>query len=114
MSTELRMAIDKARMAGGDNVRAITLFHTRGKPVSYFSVRDQFDVAKKAAAVEDMHIHDIRAKSLTDAKRQGKDAQKLAGHTDAKMTARYIRQREVDVAESPSFGQSKDGGAKNA
>lgn len=114
MSPELRAAIDRAKVAGGDNIRAITLFHTRGKPVSYFSVRDQFDTARKAAGVEDMHIHDIRAKSLTDTKRQGKDAQKLAGHTDAKMTARYIRLREVDQAEPPSFGQSKDGGVKKA
>ena len=39
-------------------------------------------------------FHDIRAKSLTDAKRLGLDAQSLAGHSSAAMTEHYIKQRE--------------------
>ena len=39
-------------------------------------------------------FHDIRAKSLTDAKNLGMDAQTLAGHSSAAMTEHYIKQRE--------------------
>jgi len=39
----------------------------------------------------------MRAKALTDAKRQGLDAQKLAGHASAAMTEHYIKAREIDV-----------------
>ena len=74
-----------------------------GLPVAYTTVKEAFAAARKLAGVEDATIHDIRAKSLTDAKRQGLDAQKLSGHTDARMTARYIRAREIDVAQPPSM-----------
>lgn len=39
-------------------------------------------------------FHDIRAKSLTDAKRLGMDAQLLAGHASSSMTEHYIKQKE--------------------
>jgi len=42
-------------------------------------------------------FHDIRAKSLTDANRKGMNAQLLAGHSDPKMTAKYIKRREVEI-----------------
>lgn len=82
-----------------------TLFASNrlGRPIAYSTVKEAFASARKLAAVGDVTIHDIRAKSLTDAKRQGLDAQKLSGHTDAKMTERYIRAREVDVAQPPSM-----------
>lgn len=74
-----------------------------GKPIAYTTAKEAFAAARKLAGIEDVTIHDIRAKSLTDAKRQGLDAQKLSGHTDARMTDRYIRAREVDVAQPPSM-----------
>ncbi|MBB5443249.1 MULTISPECIES: tyrosine-type recombinase/integrase [unclassified Paraburkholderia] len=45
-----------------------------------------------------MHFHDLRAKALTDKRRQeGADAaQALAGHTTAQMTAHYTKAREVE------------------
>ncbi|WP_325800247.1 site-specific integrase [Acidithiobacillus ferriphilus] len=48
--------------------------------------------------MEDIHFHDIRAKSLTDAKRvAGRDyAQALAGHASGDMTETYIRAREAE------------------
>lgn len=41
-----------------------------------------------------VHLHDIRAKALTDAKQKGLDAQALAGHASPAMTDHYIKQRE--------------------
>lgn len=86
-----------------------TLFasNRQGRPVAYSTAKEAFAAARKLAGIEDVTIHDIRAKSLTDAKRQGLDAQKLSGHTDARMTARYIRAREIDVAQPPSMPDFK-------
>lgn len=104
---ELREAIARANSLNG-NVLAPTLFRTRshgkGTP-SYGATRDQWNEAVMAAKVKDAHIHDLRAKSLTDAKRQGKDAQMLAGHSSPAMTDRYIRLREVPVVDGPTFSR---------
>lgn len=104
MSPDIEAAIARAK-ALPRTVRGLTLFCARhgGKPVSYASCKDAFALARKAAGVANVTIHDLRAKSLTDTKRQGNDAQKLGGHTDAKMTARYIRAREIDVAQAPTL-----------
>ncbi len=50
----------------------------------------------RRSGIEDLHFHDLRAKSLTDAaRRAGRDyAQALAGHADVSMTETYIRARE--------------------
>jgi integrase len=91
------------------NIVALTLLHNRrGKSPDYRTVRDQWDKACKAAGVEDAHLHDLRAKSLTDAKREGQDATALAGHVSAAMTARYIRLRESPVVHGPSIRQALD------
>lgn len=85
-------------------IRGMTLICNRkGKPVDYGSVKDAWARARAAAGVEDARIHDLRAKALTDTKRQGNDAQKLGGHSSARMTERYIRLREHEVAEPPTM-----------
>jgi integrase len=43
--------------------------------------------------------HDIRAKFLTDADRQGEDAQAIAGHANRSMTERYIKAQRIEVVE---------------
>lgn len=100
---ELRAAVARAKALGG-NVRALTLFHTRrGTPPSYQSIKQKWDAARTAAGITDARIHDLRAKALTDAKREGKDPQALGGHTSAKMTDAYIRIRETPSVEGPSI-----------
>ncbi|WP_313326971.1 tyrosine-type recombinase/integrase [Pseudomonas qingdaonensis] len=86
-------------------VRGLTLFCARsgGKPVSYETVKQAFRSACVKANIEGATIHDLRAKSLTDTDRQGNDAQKLGGHTDPKMTKRYLRLREIDIAQPPAM-----------
>ncbi len=102
MTPDLQAVIDRAK-ALPRPVRGLTLFCTArgGKPVHYQTVKQMYQIACDRAGVADATLHDLRAKALTDTKRQGNDAQKLGGHTDAKMTARYIRNREIDVAEPP-------------
>ena len=104
MSPDLKAVIDRARTLHG-NIMGLTLFHGRGgRVLGYSGVRGAFDRAYAAAGVEDATLHDVRAKALTDAKKQGKDNQKLGGHTTEDRANRYIRDREIDEVEGPSFG----------
>lgn len=86
-------------------IRGLTLFCSPrgGKPVHYSSVKDAFAISCRKAGVEDASLHDLRAKSLSDTDDQGNDAQKLGGHTDAKMTKRYLRLRKVTVGLPPKM-----------
>jgi len=102
-SPQLRDAVERAKRLHG-NVHALTLLHGRtGKAPDYRTVALQWKKAADAADVADARPNDIRAKALTDAKRQGKNAQALAGHASEQMTQRYIRQRETPEVEGPSF-----------
>jgi hypothetical protein len=49
--------------------------------------------------VADLHFHDIRAKALTDAERQGCNAQQLASHESRAMTDGYIKHRQVEIVD---------------
>lgn len=103
MTPDLQDVIGRA-MALPRTVRGQTLFCSRtGKPVSYDTVKQAFAKARTEAGLQDVTIHDLRAKSLTDADGEGKDAQKLGGHTDERMTRRYLRGRKPTVAHAPTM-----------
>lgn len=107
-TTEMRVVTERAKGLG-KNVAALTLlYNRRGKVPDYRTVKLQWDDACAAAGVKDAHLHDVRAKALTDAKRQGQNATALAGHTDPRMTERYIRLRESPIVNGPSFRQAVD------
>lgn len=98
---ELRAIVDRAKTLHG-NVRALTLLHNRrGKVPDYKTVSVQWVKACEKAGVQDAQMRDLRAKSLTDAHRQGHNATALAGHTSALMTTRYIRRRQTPVVDGP-------------
>nr|WP_298118245.1 tyrosine-type recombinase/integrase [uncultured Pseudomonas sp.] len=109
MTPDIKKVLDDAK-ALPRKVRGLTLFCTRGggKPVSYATVKDAFARARTAAGIQNVKIHDLRAKSLTDADGEGKDAQKLGGHSDRRMTARYIRGRKHAVAQAPNMPKNND------
>jgi integrase len=100
---ELRAIIADCKGMGG-NVRGMHLLCYNGAPLKYPTIWKQWNKARKAAGVDDAHIHDIRAKALTDATRQGLNAQALAGHATQAMTDHYVKQRDVPVVQSPKFG----------
>jgi len=109
---ELKAVIERAKTLQG-TVRSLSLLRGRSnKPPTYRTVVGQWWQACEAAKVEDANLHDLRAKSLTDAKRQGKDATALAGHADERMTERYIRLRETPVVFGPSFRRPIDSDAQ--
>jgi integrase len=102
-SADLRAAVESARALHGDHRRLWLLAQRNGRPRSYYGVRDLWDRACERAGVTDARLHDLRAKALTDAKRQGHDAQALAGHATEATTVRYLRGRERDVVEGPAL-----------
>lgn len=98
-SDELRDAVAQAK-ALHTSVKGLTLFHTRqGTIISYSTVRTLWNRAIKRSGIEDAHIHDIRAKTATDAKKQGIDAQALLGHMSETTALRYQRSREIPLVE---------------
>lgn len=109
---QLRAVAKRAGELHG-NVKALTLIHNkRGKAPDYSTVKGQWDVARKAAGVDDVQLRDLRAMSGTAARKQGKNPQELLGHKNPAMTARYLRDREVPEVDGPSFGQVLDVGHK--
>jgi integrase len=102
-SPDLRATVDRAKAMRGP-VTGLTLLSGRGgKPIPYHRVLRAWTAACEAAGVADAHIHDLRAKSLTEARRQGVDPTALAGHSSASMTERYIRDRDVPVVSGPAM-----------
>ncbi len=105
LTPELRAVVERAK-ALHPKVKGLTLFHRRGgKPYSYFGISAMFRRAVQKAGVADFHLHDIRAKALTDAHRQGLDAQRLAGHATRSMTDHYVKARAIETAQPPKRGE---------
>jgi integrase len=113
-SPDLRATVERARKLRGNILTPTLLQNRRRKAPDYSSVKIQWSAACAAAGVLNAHLHDLRAKSLTDAKRQGWDATALAGHKSAAMTERYIRLREFKSVDGPSFRRSIDSDEKSA
>ena len=106
-SPDLDAVIATAKALHGKTTAIYLLGQRNGKIRSYGGVRDLMRRAIARAKVEDFTLHDIRAKSLTDAKKQGINPQALAGHTTEAQTLRYIRDRETAIVTGPTLRQSK-------
>lgn len=105
ISPAMAATIAEARQQATGNVRSIYLLPARGgKRRHYSSVKVAWDTACERAKVADATLHDLRAKSLTDADSQGLNAQLLGGHASRQMTERYIRLRQTVVAAPPTMG----------
>jgi integrase len=92
------------KVAFDDPKRPRPLFRTRhGRRPAYRTVYDQWVLAVARAGVEDCNLHDNRAFSATEAKRQGLDPQALLGHDDARTTKIYLRDRMVEVVQGPTM-----------
>lgn len=110
-SDELKQAVADANALSAQP--ALTLLRGKhGRAPDYRSIHLQWQTACSAAEVEDARPNDGRAMSGTAADRQGKDAQKLLGHTAKHMTERYIRERETPIVDGPSIRHVLDVGQK--
>jgi integrase len=97
-----------ARISHQDHGR-ITLTYLpgqiNGKIRSHKGVRDLLHGYDDKAGLDDIHLQDLRAKAITDAKKQGHDPQALAGHTTEAQTVRYLRDKEIPLLYGPKFKQ---------
>jgi integrase len=108
-SKDLHAAVDAAKeLTRGRIIKPTTLFCTTGGTAPGYSyVRVQWAKACALAGVTNANLHDLRAKSGTDAEKQGMDPTALLGHSDKKQTETYLRDRQIPVVTGPSFGLSK-------
>ena len=80
-------------------VGTLSLFATRhGQPYTDSGFDSIWRRLVKRSGVKDVHFHDIRAKSITDAKRLGglDYAQALAGHESRDTTEGYVKSKETE------------------
>lgn len=102
---ELRAAVRAAQALHG---RVASLYVVKGRgaaPLSYQPVWRDWQNACEAAGVADSRLHDLRAMAGTEANREGKNAQALLGHASARMTAQYLRDRDVPIVQGPNIGR---------
>lgn len=98
-SPDLEAAVATAR-ALHQSVKGMTLFHTRrGSKFSYSTIHTLWLRAVERSGIENAHIHDIRAKSATDAKKQGVDSMALLGHKSESVHQRYLRNKDVPIVQ---------------
>lgn len=98
---DLREAVSVAKTLH-KSVKGMTLFSSRqGKPLAAQTVREWWvnAVTKAGMDYHDTHMHDIRAKTGTDARKQGLDSKNLLGHKTDSAHERYQRSREIPVVQ---------------
>lgn len=101
---ELKAAAEAAKALHG-RVASMYVLPGRGAlPQAYQPISRDWATACAAAKVADAHIHDLRAMAGTVAKAEGRDPKALLGHKSARMTERYLRDRELPIVEGPSIG----------
>lgn len=107
MTPELQGVINEAKNLN-QSVKGMTLFHKRdGQPYLYDYIRTEFNKAAKLAGVQDARMHDIRAKTGTDADKNGMDSMALLGHKSESSHNRYLRSKEIPTVSAMSFRSSK-------
>lgn len=106
---ELRAAVEAAKGTHGAVPSLYVLKGNRGRPPSYRPVWRAWRAACKAAGVADANLHDLRAMSATEADAQGRDATRLLGHSDRRVTRRYLRDKLVPLVDGPTRVLDKTG-----
>jgi integrase len=106
LSPDLRKTIEQALALNANESVATLLRNRKGKAPDYSTTKIQWNTACKKAGVKDAHMHDLRAKALTDAEIQGaeiKELKELAGHSSESMTYRYLRLLKITKVNGPKF-----------
>lgn len=100
---DLKETILKAK-AMHKSVKGLTVLHKRnGEPYGYDYIMTHWNKACESAGVENAHLHDIRAKTGTDANKAGMDSKSLLGHKSDSTHQRYLRSKEIPVVKPMSF-----------
>ena len=98
---KLRVVIANAKRARKTRILIYIFTNTHGQKITETGFNSTWRRIREKAGVEDIRFHDIRAKSLTDAKEIGglDYAQALGGHANQGMTEQYIKKRETEVVQ---------------
>lgn len=100
---ELRAVLARAAAEQGPVAdMSLVLSGRGGKPRLHSNVWKAFKLAAEKAGVRDVTLHDLRAMSGTEAEQQGIDPTALLGHTDARTTRIYLRDKTAKVVKGPS------------
>lgn len=93
----LRQAIAAAKLARKTRNIEYLFTSRHGQPITITAFNSAWRRLRARAGLEDIHFHDIRGKTLTDARRQrGLDyAQDLGGHSNRNQTEAYVRARTI-------------------
>lgn len=106
---ELKAAVEAAKALHGPVAGLYLLKGRQGGPMTYVVAWKDWRAACKAAGVTDANIHDLRAMSGTEADAQGLNAQRLLGHTDARTTRMYLRDKTVPIVAGPRMSKKRSG-----
>ncbi|MCZ6504346.1 MAG: tyrosine-type recombinase/integrase [Gammaproteobacteria bacterium] len=95
----LRIVIANAKRARKTRNLIYLFTNSHGQKITDTGFNSAWRRVRERAGLTDITFHDIRAKSLTDAKEIGglEYAQALGGHSRQGMTEQYIKKRETEV-----------------
>lgn len=90
----LREVVERLKQLKREKARFV-IVNQEGRPYKYHGVRIAWDRALERAGIEDAHIHDLRAKALTDKDRSEGigEARTMGAHSTENQTAWYIRNK---------------------
>lgn len=99
MAIRAEVAAEVAASRGRPKISAALVVTRAGERARYDGVKSAWARACERAGIVDAHIHDIRAKALTDIERtRGMRAARVAGqHRTEQQTADYVRAREAEL-----------------
>lgn len=104
MSQAVQDVLDRARKAYPEReIKSAYVIHTHElKPYTTTGIGSAWKRAIQRAGISDATLRDLRAKAMTDAKRDGYTVKQISiggAHTDVEMTEGYIKLRETPVSE---------------
>lgn len=88
VTDEVRAVLDEARKR--PILGLFVIATDKGQRITLRKWQDVWRPLVRRLGIEDAQIRDIRKKAATDAEREGIDYQALLGHTNRKMSERYI------------------------
>ena len=97
LTDEIEAVLERARRFG--KIKGETVIHNlKGRPYSKDGIETAWQRACRRAGIDDAHFHDLRAKALSDGRRQGLSIESLsasATHASVTTTEGYLRGMEV-------------------
>jgi integrase len=108
LDTGLREVLEAARARPILGLYVVA--NDKGRPMSLRRLQSAWRAACAAAGVSEAQARDVRAKAATDAKAAGLDFQAMLGHSERRMSERYVKVK--GTVNAPTLRRIADGSAK--